>query len=222
MPQIITLVSEAYRFDELDDAAKERARDWYREASAGDTYEFEHIIDDFIRVGEIIGIDFTTHTVNLHGGGTRQEPNIYWSGFCCQGDGACFEGVYDYKATAPTKIREHAPQDTELHRIADELSRIQAANTFGVRAFIVHRSSHYYHSRTMSIEVTDRRNEGRYDKALVIAEKDIGELMVDLADWLYKQLSDHNDYLYSTEHVDETIEANEYMFDEEGNRHDYA
>jgi hypothetical protein len=40
--------------------------------------------------------------------------------------------------------------------------------------------------------------------------------------YLYRQLCDQRDYLYSDEAVDESILANEYMFDEDGRRHSYA
>lgn len=39
-----------------------------------------------------IGITVSTHEVKLMNGKTRQDPNIYFSGFCSQGDGAYFEG----------------------------------------------------------------------------------------------------------------------------------
>jgi hypothetical protein len=218
MPQTIEIT--AYSFDELSDKAKEKARDWYREQSTSyDNYVFEPVIDDFITIAEMIGVDFKTHEVKLYGGGTRQKPNIYWSGFCSQGSGACFEGSYTYKPDACAKIREHASDDKELHAIADELAEIQERNLFGLRADITHSSSHYYHSRTMSIDVTNDRDNDWYD---AVTEKEIGEMMVSLADWLYSQLDDQNDYINSDEYVDEQITANEYMFDEEGDRHAYA
>ena len=113
-----TLSKTVYKFDELNDSAKENARQWFRESSAGDddtscTYE------DAATCGDILGIDLRTRSVKLMGGGTRLEPCIYYSGFSSQGDGACFEGSYAYAKGSTKKIREHAPQEAELHRIAD-------------------------------------------------------------------------------------------------------
>jgi hypothetical protein len=222
MPQTVTHVSEAYRFDELTDAAKEKARDWYREGMHEDTFAFDCVTEDFERVCEILGVDLDQRKDGQRRDGTPiYRPTIYWSGFCSQGDGACFEGTYDYKADAVLKIRGYC-NDEELIRIAEQLAKLQCENAFGLRAVIKHRDAHYYHSRTMSIEVNDRRNDDRCDDALNLAEHAIGELMVDLADWFYKQLDAQNDYRYSAECVDESITANEYMFDEEGNRHAYA
>lgn len=68
-------------------------------------------------------------------------------------------------------------------------------------------------------ECFDRRNEAR---DLGDDGRDVEELMKDLARYLYRQLRDQSDYLYSDEAVDEAIEANDYKFDEDGRRHAYA
>lgn len=74
MPETIEV--QAFGFDELSPEAKERARDWYRECI--DEHDFSCEIDEFATIAEIIGVDLDQHNVNLHGGGMRQEPNIYW------------------------------------------------------------------------------------------------------------------------------------------------
>ena len=87
MPEVIE--TTVYSLAELDDRAKERARDWYRQVSADDDW-YEFVFEDFERVCEILGIDLATRTVRLRGGGTRQKPCIWFSGFWCQGDGASY------------------------------------------------------------------------------------------------------------------------------------
>ena len=90
MPEIIE--TTVYRLDELSDAAKEKARAWYREG--GFDYDwFESVYDDFESIAEILGLRLKTRGVRLCGGGTRQKPCIWFSGFSSQGDGACFEIV---------------------------------------------------------------------------------------------------------------------------------
>lgn len=216
MPSVAHQVSLAYQFDELSDSAKEKARDWYR--GCIDEMDFSCEIEEFVRVGEAIGIDFDTHEVKLMSGKTRQDPNIYWSVGYCQSDYASFEGTYDYKADAELKLREINDDDAwEPLRIAMALAKIQCENMFGIRATI---KTHNYGGA--SVEVVDRRNEYRDDNGIVTAEKEVGELMSRLMQYLYKQLRDQSDYLHSDENIDECIEANEYAFDEEGNRHGYA
>ena len=68
------------------------------------------------------------------GGGTRQKPCIWFSGFWSQGDGACFEGRYAYAPRASLRIRDYAPRDTELHRIADALQALQRLNFYQLTA----------------------------------------------------------------------------------------
>ena len=89
MPEIIC--TTVYQFPELSDAAKEKARSWYRELGPHDDW-WDAVYEDFERVCEILSIRLKTTPVRLMGGGTRAKPCIWFSGFWSQGDGACFEG----------------------------------------------------------------------------------------------------------------------------------
>ena len=102
MPEVIQ--TTVYTLDELDERAKSRARDWYRQASNDDDW-YEVVFEDFGRVCEILGVELATRTVGLYGGGTRQKPCIWSSGFSSQGDGACFEGAYSYRKGSAQEIR---------------------------------------------------------------------------------------------------------------------
>ena len=204
--------TNVFQYDELDDRAKERAREWYSRHVFEDSYDWEFVYEDAANVAEILGIDLRQRRVQLMGGGHRYEPSIYFSGFWSQGDGACFEGTYRYAKGATKKIREYAPQDKELHRIADELQAVQRKHFYHLIASMNHRG-HYCHSGCMSVEV--EHNEDRY-RDIGDAEDDIRQLMRDFADWIYGRLSDEYDYQTSDEAVEEAIRANEYEFDENG------
>ena len=70
MPEIIE--TTVFRLSELSDAAKDRARAWYREG--GFDYDwYGAVYEDFERIAEILGIRFKTRSVRLMGGGTRQD-----------------------------------------------------------------------------------------------------------------------------------------------------
>lgn len=226
MPQVVTHISEAFSFDELSDTAKERARDWYREGRYDDNSSFDCVIEDFATICDILGIDLETHQVQTMGGKTRSEPNIWWSVSYCQGDGACFEGIYSHTEDSCAKIREHC-SDEELLRIVDELNRIQSArNLLGkpeLQATIKKIDHHYTHENTVSIEVELHPADSVGDEDDPIPEADtVTDLMRDLMRWLHKQLLAEDEYQTSDETVDDNIRANEYMFDEEGSRHAYA
>lgn len=228
MPQTVTITKELFTFDELSDVAKERARSWYRESRYEDTSEFDFTIEDFVTIAEIIGITFSTHEVKLMSGKSRTEPNIYWSLSYSQGDGACFEGTYEHNDDSCAKIREHC-NDDELLRVTDELNRIQSGRVLlgqpMLDATIKKTDHHYCHENTVTIDVDDVQDDWEVEgqgpsESFEEARAQIAELLKDLMRWLHKALRDEDEYRNSDEAVDESIEANEYTFDEEGNRDD--
>lgn len=210
----ITLTKTAYLFDELSPIAKERARDWWR-ALENDDFDTEFVIDDAQRMGAILGIELDTKPVTLMGGGRRYDPVVYWSGFSSQGDGASFEGRYRYAKGAAKAIRAEAPKDAELHRIADELQAIQRKAFYRLEAICQHRG-HYQHSGCMQVEVLNA--EDNYRDLPEGAEDVITQAMRDFADWIYRQLEAEYEWRMANEQVDDAITANEYTFDERGNR----
>lgn len=212
MPEVIQTV--VYRFDELSDPAKEKARSWYREG-AFDYEWFDAVFEDFETVCDILGIHLKTRSVPLMGGGSRQKPCIWFSGFSSQGDGACCEGCYSYAKGAARAIRGYAPNDAELHAIADTLQSVQQRNFYQLHADIDHRG-HYYHEYCMAISV--ERDSLSYQPMTADAEETVIEALRDLARWLYRQLRDEYRYLTSDETVDEIIVANEYTFTRAGRR----
>lgn len=210
MPHLRT--ETVYHFAELDDAAKERARDWWRNLEQSD-FDTEYVIDDAQRMGEILGITFDQRPVKLMNGATCYDPTVYWSGFSSQGDGACFEGRYRYAKGATKAIRKEAPNDKELHRIADNLQDIQRKAFYRLEATCEHRG-HYYHSGCMSVDVFDREN----DYSTNVDHDGITQALRDFADWIYRQLETEYEWRMADEQVDDAITANEYEFDEHGNR----
>lgn len=189
-----------YSFSELSEEAKENAREWWRN---GLEVDYSFVLEDAAAIAQILGID-----INYR----KNNPVIYFSGFWSQGDGACFEGNYQYKKGASKSIRQHAPQDKELHRIADALQSIQRKHFYKLTASM-HHSGFYYHSGCMSVDV--EHSEDRY-RDIGEAEDDIAESMRDFADWIYKQLEKEHDWQNSDECVDENITYNEFQFTEDG------
>jgi hypothetical protein len=207
-----TVESEVFKFEELSEGAKECARAWWRECDACDNFWSESVIEDAMECAKIIGIDLRQRPVKLMGGGTRGEPAIYYSGFASQGDGACFEGTYSYAKGAAKAIRQHAPQDTVLHGIADALQAIQRRAFYRLNG-CVKQSGHYMHSGCTRIEVTDDITGNDVAESV---RQDIADALREFMDWIYHQLKSQWDYHNSDEQVDENILCNEYKFDESG------
>ncbi len=212
MPAIIE--TTVYQLGELSDKAKERARSWYRQH--GFDYDwYDSVFEDFGRICLLLGIELRTRPVRLMGGGTRSETCIFFAGFSSQGDGASFEGHYRYASGMRRAIRGDAPQDTELHRIADAIEAIQRRNFYQLSATARHRGR-YAHEYCMQISV--ERESPSNQRPTAGAEEEMAEALRDLARWLYRQLDREYEYQTSDEAVDEAIAANEYSFTEAGRR----
>jgi hypothetical protein len=196
----ITIEKEVFKFDELSDRAKDEVRLWLSD----DWDDWSCMYDDFVRMGEILGIEIDTRPVKLMGGGYLGEPKIYWSGFYQQGDYLTFEGRYRY-AKGAVKAMKAETNDPELIRIAEALQAAQRPYFYRLEAIMSTRRDY------MIVEVEDREDNYRE-----IPDKDVEEAMRDFAHWMFKQLRDEYEYLNSDEYISETCEANEYEFDENG------
>ena len=210
MPQIVEIT--VYTIDELSDAAKENARVWYRE-SCLDFEWYDFVYEDFGRICGILGVTLQTSPLPLHGGSTLDKPRIFHSGFSSQGDGASYEGRWSHATGARKAIREYAPQDEELHRIADALQAIQRRNFHQLHATIRQRGR-YCHEYSMEIEV--ERDSPTRQPLTDDAEDAVTEAMRDLARWLYRQLRQEYEHLTSDEAIDETLAANRWSFTASG------
>ena len=210
MPRIIE--TTVYTIDELSDAAKENARIWYRQAGLHDEW-YDFVYEDFEAICGIIGVTLGTTPVRLYGGGTRDKPQIHFSGFHCQGDGASFAGRYSYARGATKAIRAHAPKDEELHRIAEELQAVQRRNFFQLHSTI-RQSGRYCHEYTMAIEV--ERDSPTWQPIADGAEDAVIEALRDLARWLFRQLRSEYEHQTSDDAVDEIVSVNEWTFTADG------
>ena len=208
------ICTTVYQFPELSEGAKDKARSWYRDLGIHDEW-WDAVYDDFERVCEILGIRLKTRSVRLMGGGTRQKPCVWFSGFLSQGDGACFEGKVYHAKGSSKRIRYYAPQDATLHGIADRLQAVQRRNFYQLTAEISHRSR-TYHEYTMSVDVT--RDSPTWQPPTEGAEETVTEALRDLAGWLYRQLQAEHDHLTSDDAIEEGIIVNEYTFTEGGRR----
>ena len=172
-----------------------------------DHYWWDSTYDYFSHICEILGIDLD-----------KNEPSF--SGFWSQGDGASWTGTYSAIGKkmeptydiAPTKIREHAPEDEELHRIADELCLL--ARIYHPTYATVHRRGNYCHSHTMYVNEWEYIDEeigfdGVDDAIAELIEETLLTQFRALADWLYDTLEKEHDYLTSDDEVIAALEANE-------------
>ncbi len=193
------LETKVYTFGELDEKAKARAVDDWRERAYADSFWSDHEIEDFVTA------------IAPHMGWRIDKKEVYFSGFCSQGDGACFAGYWDADKVDPAKFRAEGSITAELLRIVDgyaELAKACAANQDGEHcsARVTH-SGQEYHKYCTVFDV-----EGMTDDQ----EKELIELSRDLMQHLYRALEQEYEYQNSDECITETIEANEYEFTADG------
>lgn len=209
----VTVTYKLYKFDELSDEAKEKAREWYREGMVYDEW-WDAIYEDATICANCLGIDLATKAVPLMNGKTRYVPCIWFSGFWDQGDGACFEGRWSYKADAVEAIKDHAPKDQTLHDIAKNLAEIQSKYGNKLSATVKHRGRRC-HEYSTDIEIYHDDDDADVE---LEDEKAVVEELRNFMRWIYHQLKAEYEYLNSDENVDENIRINEYDFFEDGSR----
>lgn len=182
---------KVFKYDELSDRSKEKARDWYRECSRGDEW-WDFTFEDCDLVAKLLGI---------------QIDNIMFSGFSSQGDGACFTGTYSYAEGSCEAIRAFAPQDEWLHRIVDGLYEAQKECGYKAECKVTHRG-HYNHSGCTGFDFEELPSGD--------PEAEVKRCLRSFMDWIYRKLETEYDWRDAGEQVEENIQANEYEFEEDG------
>lgn len=211
-----------FKFSELSDEAKDRARSKYNED--GLDYDWwDCTYEQFIATVACLGV-------------TIQDQSMQFSGFCSQGDGASFKGSYAGDGESATaRLTEHyerGPEDDqeEPFRTAAALDALTVEYELGYnrrwRADI-QQDGRYSHSNTMSLSNVYLGGDRPWaawggeesvdlpDPEMDAAEQTILALMRALADWLYAQLEAQSDYLQSDESIDPLLEDSG-PFDEDG------
>lgn len=179
-----------YQFDELNDKAKEKAREWYRSCITTDDFQptVDCLMDDVAKLG--------FHNVDM-----------FWSVGYCQDDHAYLEGQW------------RASECWDYDKIKEEIQLegfLAIAKQFHDLSLLWPEGGIRFHKSR--VEVIDHGPEldygGPYEKvmnAFVSATKELNK-------WLYHELRDESDHLHSDEQVDEALRSMYYDFTEDGKR----
>lgn len=204
---MIEKIIKTYKFEELDENLQQKILE--KNSDINVDYDWwDYIYEDINDVAEILGINIKQKPVKLINGSTRYDPAIWFTGFYHQGEGSAFDAEYSYAKGSIKKIKKYAPDDKELHRIAQSLFQIQSDNFFQITVSI--RSY-----RDSAISVSVDRND--YKSLTKNAEEDMINVMNDFNHWIFKRLKEAFNFLTSEEVIKETIISNDYDFDEYGN-----
>lgn len=201
-------------FGKLSEKAQQRAIDDARYSEVDSGYDWwDNVFEDAVRMAALLGIE-----IDQRDGEHRSHagPKIYFSGFCDQGDGACFQGTYRPKSDAFAAVKAECNDET-LIDLAKRLTTLYVESTLHheVKLCYVTVSTYgrYSHSNTMSATYEYDADVVEADSAF---EDDLLACLREFADWIYEQLEAEFDYLTSDEVVRERLTANEYVFDEDG------
>lgn len=193
-----TVETKVFAFNELSAKAKQAATEALSEINIGHEW-WEEAFEDTKTIGKLMGVNI---------------DNIYFSGFASKGDGACFDGDYEYMKGSVAAVKDHA-SDVELHRIAAELAAVQRRCFYQVRASVKH-CGQYSHRYCTNINVCFESHINGHNYYSHNDEADVIELLRDFMLWIYQQLEAEYNYCTSDEAIQETIKANEYEFTEAG------
>lgn len=193
---------QIFKYDELSDAAKAKAREWWRELSRHDDFWSECAINEAKEQGEAMGLEI---------------EKVYFSGFWSQGDGACFAGSWNAANVKAELVADgwgESPATVQIKRIAAEFAEF--AKAWPESSFSVKHRGHYSHENCTDFSVSlgddADNNETLTPEAWSAAECEIIATAKAFMRWIYRQLeAAHGDY-YSDAQVEESILANEYEF----------
>ena len=209
-------------YSELSDHAKRLACDEYRAKDIGYNWWEDTYADAVIVVG-FLGFNATKTVqrgrIGAPGFGRWvQVPDINFTGFSNQGDGACFRGDWAAKRVDMAGLMAHAPNDTAIHELCAKITLVSLVHTELTFDVVTINDSHYFHSGVMQISGYERDpdGDGGWTELDDEIEHTMKTLMREAADWIYDQLSASHDFIESDENVEDNIVANCYEFTEEG------
>lgn len=181
------------KYAELSERRKANLRDARRYHEVEGISWWRDVYDDFIRIARIIGVNILCDP---------KGPNIFFSGFSNQGDGASFGAICSFCVDAIEKIRQET-NDEALISIAETLTMafltnrihgVQLAYVRVVAAGFARMKFTYIYTRDIA-EDEERADTESFEEALKA-----------LADWLYRSLEAEYNYLTSDEFLDQMLE----------------
>lgn len=186
-----------FEFDELPENIKAKVLENERDINVdGKWYEF--VYEMWEEKLEAMGFD---------------SPDISFSGFWSQGDGASFTSkhvdIEKFLASQKAKTRFKA------------LLRVLETDTFRLEVEVERIDTHYSHEYTVrgNVEAYDYSDKGKHEKAEAEAqelEALLTETVRKLSKQIYRDLESEHEGLTSDEAVIDTIKANEYTFRSNG------
>lgn len=185
---------KVYKFDELSDAAKQRARDIEKDKDCFDSWDIEHLMYDYMSEYDIESLD------------------ISFSLSHCQGDGVSFTGIL-WDDAIKRFVKDVVGSVEVYNRACEEVIPHMTVK-------FIRRSHRYSNPMTVYTEIDLPEwvyEEVDFADALVkVLEPQIENWRIGMCNDLEKLGYEQIEYYRSDEYVDEMLRINEYEFTEDG------
>lgn len=180
------------QYAELNDTAKEKAREWFR--GCLDESDMSFTVESITEVGALLGIVI---------------DNLYYGGFYTQRQGASFTGSYAFQPGWRSRLKKYYGPTAEypgVELLGQTLHEVAAQSFYAITAKI----TPHHRSVGISVEVPYEYEalEGKLAYALDCFNH-----------WAFDLLLEQYDYINSDEYIVGGIEGNEYEFTEDGERY---
>lgn len=180
-------------------------------------YELNEVKEKAIEENRYINVDFDDwYNFIFHDWKEKLEKigfcnaEIYFSGFGSQGDGACFDcQPYYINLDLILNNLDFTDEEKEkIYNLKDCFNLTIEKNSY---------ANHYSHEETRYVNIDYLDVENEEDENLIgcLSEK-LEDLRCNLCKQIYKDLEKEYDYLTSDDAIYETLQANEYYFEENG------
>lgn len=213
MPRTVT--KQVYKFSELSDKAKAKAVEWYRGLNDQDSDWYEIVYDEADQIADAFGITMR----RKEAGKPNSGPDIMFSGFYSQGDGACFQGRYESPQTpAVEAFAALGIEDATLKALAARLDALSAKVRL---ATTVKHTGHYYHEYCTDFETERMEPEEAGDDFDPYDfehedEKELIDILRSFMKWIYRQLEALDEDRNSDETITEILMDSDYEFEAHG------
>lgn len=211
-----TITVNLYNFEELSDEAQKKAINDMRDIHVNYFGWDDYIIEDFVNTLETYGLT---------------DPKVEYTGFYSQGDGLSF--------TSPSVDLVKLMEQSGTDKTYPNFYKYIKDQSLDYECYIDRIERHYSHENSVILRIRNLDNLLDPDEQRTLCEKldryldedylnpeesEITELERELnrfiqrtARAMYQQLQTEYEYLSSDENIIETIEANDYLFTQDGN-----
>jgi hypothetical protein len=213
---------EGRPYSELSPEAKERAREWWRERERND-FNTDGMTEMLVNDLEYeYGIEVSYSTCKCGNGKTYNRPDIEWDFSYCQGDGVSFKTDINLEKMAAHGVPGCEYFSFDAQKLAELWKGMQVVEAVSFSEYSIDWTIRLDKGNaTVEYRTYRDQDEGEDRLCTMLAtemEKILESIYKDACRRLEKIGYDDIEYRNSDECIEEEIEANDYKFDEAGER----